>query len=105
MKKHYTAALSRLLLLESAAISFEAPRTCTINTSKETIMFARPYRYTRKIKDIRYDQSGRQLSVLFDAGISKIYLGVPQRVYEELSKATNQNQYCQDRIDGQFRVK
>ena len=68
-------------------------------------MLAKPYRYTRKIKDTSYDKSSRQLSVVFDAGISKIYLDVPHRIYDELSKAPNPNQYCQDRIDGQFRIK
>ena len=68
-------------------------------------MLSRTYRYTRKIKDISYDKSSKQLSITFDAGISKTYLDVPHRVYDELSKALHPNQYCQDRIDGQFRVK
>ncbi len=67
-------------------------------------MFGRSYQYTRKIKDISYDNSGKQLTILFEAGISKVYLSVPHKTYDELSKATNPNQYYQDKIDGQFRI-
>lgn len=67
-------------------------------------MFGKSYQFTRKIKDISYDKSSKQLSISFDAGISKIYLSVPHKTYDELSKASNQNQYYQDKIDGQFRI-
>lgn len=68
-------------------------------------MLTRPYRYTRKIKATSYEKSSGQLSIVFDAGISRIYLDVPHRVYDELSKSANPNQYLNDRIDGQFRIK
>ncbi len=67
-------------------------------------MFGRTYKFTRKIKDSRYDKSSGQLSIMFDAGISKIYLDVPLRVYDDFSKAPDPNQYYQDKIDGQFRI-
>ena len=67
-------------------------------------MFGRSYKFTRKIKDSSYDKSSKQLTILFEAGISKVYLSVPHKTYDELSKSTNPNQYYQDKIDGQFQI-
>jgi hypothetical protein len=68
-------------------------------------MLDKSYRFTRRIKDTNYDKSSGQLTIRLDAGISRIYLDVPHKIYDELSKSPNPNQYYNDRIDGQFRIK
>jgi len=68
-------------------------------------LLSRSYDFTRKIKETSYDKSNGQLTIMLDAGISRTYRDVPQRVYDELSKSSNPNQYYNDRIDGQFGIK
>jgi hypothetical protein len=68
-------------------------------------ILGRSYVFERKIKETSYDKSSGQLTIVLDAGISRTYLDVPHKTYDELSKAPNPSQYYNDRIDGQFRIK
>ncbi len=64
----------------------------------------RQHSFSRKIIDFKYDSSSLRLVMNFKAGISKTYLHVPQKLYDELCNSTARDQLYQDKIDGHYQI-
>ena len=60
--------------------------------------------FERKIKSIDYDPEYKTLLIEFKSGASKKYFEIPNKMYNELSKATDQTMYYKEHIDGHFKV-
>jgi hypothetical protein len=60
--------------------------------------------FSKKIVDIEYDNENEVLRIKFKDGISKKYYDVPQKIYDDLCNASDQNRYFHNTIDGHFRI-
>lgn len=60
--------------------------------------------FSRKIVDVDYDTENAVLRIKFNDGISRRYYDVPQKIYEDLKNASDQNKYFHNTIDGHFRI-
>lgn len=50
------------------------------------------------MRSVGYDRRGRILEIEFQSGVAYQYLDVPQKVYEELTRAESKGQYFNDEI-------
>lgn len=60
--------------------------------------------FSKKIADIDYDTENEVLKIKFNDGITRRYYGVPQKIYEDLKNASDQNKYFHKTIDGHFSI-
>jgi hypothetical protein len=60
--------------------------------------------FSRKIVDVDYETENEVLVIKFKDGISKKYYDVPQKIFEDLKNASDQNRYFHNTIDGHFRI-
>lgn len=60
--------------------------------------------YYRRINTLTYDAGNEVLSITFQTGSTQRYCKVPGKVYRQLEKASNQNEYYNKNILGNYPI-